>query len=231
MSTSFWDEKTEVAIHYSSFPWIQGQVLRAAVDYVAALDGNPALDEQALRDAGVPLPDPSVAVAEFRAAISEALVLLRSWVREPVERENVWGKMFGAKGFVETTPMLESQYPMTEMLNLPFIACMVLEHPVCPPCLARLGLDGVYIILEVSEDLSLSHEGAKVMVDMLDRLEPYADWSGWEHEDSDNEGEDEDEEDGGASEVKEKKPEGTAGEQMRAVFAACAADPESSIVS
>ncbi|KAK7046669.1 hypothetical protein R3P38DRAFT_3257992 [Favolaschia claudopus] len=220
MSSCFWDEKTEETFYYSSFPWIQGRILRGAIKYLATLDENPILDIAALRAAGVPVPD-SARVEDFQVAITEALALLNSWVREPGEVDDIVSQMFGRKSAWAAPSVSESQSPLSDILNTPFFIEKVAEmNSVCPQCLAKLGLEGVFLCMEISEDkLEVSPGGAKAIVDALDRLESYTDWGGWEEEDS----EDEDEE-----EVEVKK---TPGEQMRIVFAACAANPESSIVA
>jgi hypothetical protein len=114
---------------------------------------------------------------------------------------------------------------MSEILNTPFfVEKVTAEKGVCPECLVKLGLAAVFACMEVSEDrLGISHEGAVGIVEFLDRMEPYTDWEGWD--DGQNYG---DEEEGIQAEETAK---GTPGQQMRAVFAACAANPESSIVA
>jgi hypothetical protein len=191
------------------------------------------LDKQALLDAGVPLPDSSSMrdsasiEEEFRPFITEALTLLRSWIREPSEGERVFSKMFGGNGGwgAPRASVLESKYPMSEILNTPFfVEKVTAEKGVCPECLVKLGLAAVFACMEVSEDrLGISHEGAVGIVEFLDRMEPYTDWEGWD--DGQTYG---DEEEGIQAEETAK---GTPGQQMRAVFAACAANPESSIVA
>ncbi|KAF7350446.1 hypothetical protein MVEN_01349800 [Mycena venus] len=231
MSSCFWDEKTEETFHYSSFPWIQGRLLRGAIKYLAALDKRP-VDKQALLDAGVPIPHSSMgdsaAIQEFGPVMTEALALLNSWVREPTVVKDFVSKMFGGKGAWGTPSVLESKYPLSDILNTPFFIEKVAEEKsVCPPCLAKLGLGGLFLCMEISEDrLEVLPGGAKEIVDALDRLESYTDWEGWEDVDSDD---DEDEAEPGET-VKETKTKGSPGQQMRAVFAACSANPESSIV-
>ncbi|KAJ7755343.1 hypothetical protein DFH07DRAFT_821967 [Mycena maculata] len=233
MSSCYWDEKSGLTFYYSSFPWIQGRYLRGAIKYLEALDGNLALGKQALHDAGVPLPDPTIsdssAIDEFRPVIADALALLKSWVREPSEGTDVFSNMFGGRGIGGTPSVLQSPYPMSDLLNTPFfIEKVVEEESVCPPCLLKLGLQGVFVCIEASEDrLDVSHEGAKIMVDMLDRVNPYTDWEGFEETAEDEE----DEEEGEVGDVKLKKAPGTPMQQLRAVFAACAANPESFLVA
>ncbi|KAJ7839549.1 hypothetical protein B0H14DRAFT_3458609 [Mycena olivaceomarginata] len=209
MSSCFWDEKTEETFHYSSFPWIQGRLLRGAIKYLDALDEVTVLDKQTLLDAGVPLAGDSADVQEFATAISEALALLNGWLREPSEVEDFVSKMFGGKG-MGIPAVQESQFPLSDILNTPFFIEKVAEEN------------------SISEDrLEVSPGDAKDIVDVLDRLESYVDWDGWE--DVGSEDESEDEEDPGSAVKKETKE--TPGQQMRTVFAACAANPESSILA
>ncbi|KAJ7857248.1 hypothetical protein B0H14DRAFT_2578399 [Mycena olivaceomarginata] len=228
MSSCFWDEKTEETFHYSSFPWIQGRLLRGAIKYLDALDEVAVLDKQTLLDAGVPLAGDSADVQEFATAISEALALLNGWLREPSEVEDFVSKMFGGKG-MGIPAVQESQFPLSDILNTPFfIEKVAEENSVCPPCLGKLGLRGAFLCMKISEDrLEVSPGDAKDIVDVLDRLESYVDWDGWE--DVGSEDESGDEEDPGSAVKKETKE--TPGQQMRIVFAACAANPESSILA
>ncbi|KAF7289955.1 hypothetical protein MIND_01370700 [Mycena indigotica] len=227
MSSSFWDDKSEETFYYSSFPRIQGRILRGTIKYLEALADHDILDEQVLRAAGIPATATGHG-EKIRPAIDEALHILRSWVREPSESEgSMFSRMFGGKARLGgKSVVIDSEYPISEMLNAPFYIEKVAELEGCPDSFVQLGLMGVFVALEVSEDrLGVDHEGSKIIVDILDRLEPYTDWEGCGGGDVGSD--DSDEEEGGNN----PNPPRTTAQQLRAVFAACAANPDSSIVA
>nr|GAT42783.1 predicted protein [Mycena chlorophos] len=249
MSGSLWDEKTETTFYYSSFTRIQGRMLRGTIAYLEDLEANKQLTHDILVAAGVPLPDfvpPSGFDAHFRPIIVDALQVLRSWRRQPTDTDgSMFSRMFGGSQRLEGRSVVqESQYPITEMLNAPFfiekVSNMILRFfrrvdlvkvssldGVCPSELVQLGLVPAFVALEATEDrMGINNEGSKAMVDTLDRIERFTDWErcgGGDVEDSDDEDE--------AEEEKEEKPQLTTAQALRAVFAACAGDPESSVVA
>ncbi|KAF8189856.1 hypothetical protein K438DRAFT_1832201 [Mycena galopus ATCC 62051] len=228
MTRSFSDEESGETFRYSSFPWIQGRLLRGAIKYLAAVDAAAVSDKPTLLEAGVPLCDTISDSAELSTVVSEALVLLNSWLREPSESQKK--DMFRAKGPFGTPSVLESEFPLSDIQNTPFFIEKVAEADcVCPPCLERLGLGGLFLCMDGEGGVEVSSGGAKEIVDVLDRLEPYIDWEGWEDvEEDDSEDESEEGEGDRNGEPAEKETK-TPGQQMRVVFAACAANPESSI--
>ncbi|KAM5536510.1 hypothetical protein V8D89_009787 [Ganoderma adspersum] len=182
---------------YSSFQWLKGYALRAGIQFLVSVQkqvderksaGPIAGSRQFLSDAGILAaarsPTDAKALEDASSAIPAAVLLLRSWIREP--ELDQWG--FPAA--IPSSFLTGGTHPpgdaaaardatgaaLDDMLNSNFRFGELAKHDVCPPALHRVGLGGLFLFAKMWDNNQFVYpHDARVMAASLARVLAFVD--------------------------------------------------------
>ncbi|PIL28195.1 hypothetical protein GSI_09732 [Ganoderma sinense ZZ0214-1] len=202
------DGNNSWSYRYSGFQWLKGYTLRAGVQFLVLVQkrvderkaaGQTAIAgaRQFLADAGIlaaaTSPSDAKALDDASCAIAAAVLLLRSWIREP--QLDQWGYPAAVSSTAFLSGGMQAQAPMPglgsggendedkdrgaaleEVLNTNFRFGELAKHEMCPPALHRVGLGGLFLLAKMwdNNQFVYPHE-ARVMAASLGRVVEFMD--------------------------------------------------------
>ncbi|KAJ7729950.1 hypothetical protein B0H16DRAFT_223353 [Mycena metata] len=158
---------------YRGFMGFKLILVRGTIAFLTALSGKQIsrkllVDEGVAVDEDVNSADEAVVIANYRARINEAILLLQRWDRNLPDADPM--ALFTGSGDIQSI--------MTALMNsVPIDIAAIEAHKTVPPTLAQLRLSGIYIFSKHPDvNGCMKYEDAKEVERLLRLVKPYCYW-------------------------------------------------------